>query len=201
MHLNSRLMFQKHARHYFKPGMRILEIGPDAFPSTLQNSVDVDNLDWQTMDMYQSSKLTFVNDQPYTFPVPDQYFDMVISANVAEHVQALWLWMPEVARVCKPGGLVITVNPVSYPYHEAPVDCWRIYPEGMRALYQHAGLTVEESCFECLEVSSSRRRLPGLSTAKQSLSRRVVWTLLGLVGFPVECAFDTVTIGRKPKQG
>ena len=34
MHTNSKLLFQKRAREFFRPGMRILEIGPDQFPST-----------------------------------------------------------------------------------------------------------------------------------------------------------------------
>lgn len=175
--------------------MRILEIGPDRFPSTLRSCVRDTSIQWQTMDMYQCEKLDFTNLQPYEFPIPDESFDLIVSANVAEHVQALWKWMPEVARVCRRGGRVVTINPVSYPYHEAPIDCWRIYPEGMRAVYAEAGLTVVHAGFECLEVSANRRRLPGVSTSKQSKMRRMVWLMLGLTGFPVECAFDAVTVG------
>ncbi|MFN9292928.1 MAG: class I SAM-dependent methyltransferase [Planctomyces sp.] len=195
MHLNSRLLFEKYAVPLIQPGMRVLEIGPDRFPSTLRSCVKTSSIQWLTMDMYDSERLDFTNLQPYQFPIPDESFDIVVSANVAEHVQALWKWMPEVARVCSRGGRVVTINPVSYPYHEAPIDCWRIYPEGMRAVYAEAGLTVEHSSFECLEVSQNRRRLPGVSTSKQSAARRFVWSLLGLGGFPVECAFDAVTVG------
>jgi hypothetical protein len=34
-------------------------------------------------------------------------------------------------------GMSSSVNPVSWVFHEAPVDCWRIYPEGMKALLEH----------------------------------------------------------------
>ena len=34
MHTNSRLLFQKRARGFFRPGVRVFEIGPDKFPST-----------------------------------------------------------------------------------------------------------------------------------------------------------------------
>jgi hypothetical protein len=99
--------------------------------------------------------------------------------------------MKEVARVCKPGGLVITLNPTSWPYHEAPVDCWRIYPEGMRALSEECGLEVVVCEFECLEIEPSAVRLPGRSATRRA-SR-----IAKLLRQPVECAFDTVTVARK----
>lgn len=68
------------------------------------------------------------------FPVPSDSYDILLSGRVIEHVRKIWRWFPEVARMCKPGGLVMTMNPVSWHYHEAPVDCWRPYPGGMKAL-------------------------------------------------------------------
>ena len=51
-----------------------------------------------------------------------------------EHVSRIWLWIKELERITKPGGKIILISPISWPYHEAPIDCWRIYPEGMKAL-------------------------------------------------------------------
>jgi ubiquinone/menaquinone biosynthesis C-methylase UbiE len=62
--------------------------------------------------------------------------------GVLEHVRKPWIWIEELARVCKPRGLVITINPVSWPCRETPVDCWRAYPEGIRALYEEGNLEV-----------------------------------------------------------
>lgn len=84
-------------------------------------------------------------------PASDDTFDLVLSGSVIVHVRRPWQWMEELARVCRPGGVVATVGPVSWPYHEAPVDCWRVYPEGMRALCEDAGLVVEFSACESLE--------------------------------------------------
>jgi len=106
--------------------------------------------------------------------------------------------MKEVARVCKPRGLVITVNPVSWPYHEAPYDCWRIYPEGMRALYEETGLRVLMSCFDSLEEPGYRRYIPGESLEALSPKARLAYRVLGRVlGFPVKRSYDTITIGEK----
>lgn len=197
MHLNSQLLFSKFAVPYFQPSMKVLEIGPDCIPSTLQSTEGLPDLKWETIDLYDAPELTYKANSEYEFPCESETFDIVVSANVAEHVREVWTWMRELARVCKKGGLVITINPVSFPYHEAPVDCFRIYPEGMKAIYKNAGLFVEISTFDSLELPNYHRRLPGLSINKQSFGRRTAWKLLGLLGMPVECAFDTITIGRK----
>lgn len=48
--------------------------------------------------------------------------------------------MRELTRITKPNGYVITVNPVNWAYHANPVDCWRIFPEGAKALHEECGL-------------------------------------------------------------
>jgi hypothetical protein len=102
----------------------------------------------------------------------------VLSGNVIEHVRKIWVWIKEVARATKVGGLVITINPCSWPYHEIPVDCWRAYPEGMRALYDEARLEVLYLTWESLESVSSKRRLPGRSSEWQTPRLRLIdcWT-------------------------
>src|SRR3954463_14610157 len=140
MHTNSRLLFEQYAVPWFKPTMRVLEIGPDSFPSTYRQLVRDESLEWHTIDMYDSPKLTYPNSGEYSFPIADESYDVVLSGQVIEHVRKPWLWLPELARVTKVGGLVITINPVSWNYHEAPYDCWRIFPEGMKALCEDSSL-------------------------------------------------------------
>jgi SAM-dependent methyltransferase len=202
VHPNSELLFETYARSYFRPGMRVLEIGPDLFPSTFQKLVADDSIGWDTLDLAEShipDHLTYKTLSEYEFPIEDDAYDIVVSGNVIEHVRHVWRWMPEVARVCKVGGLVITINPVSWPYHEAPVDCWRIYPEGMRALYEEASLTVLFSIFDALEGKRSGHRsfLPGRAPIWQPWQLRLFFRIFGPLGFPVEAAYDAITIGVK----
>lgn len=42
MHTNSKLIFKKHALSYFNSNTRVLEFGPDSFPSTYQKIVNND---------------------------------------------------------------------------------------------------------------------------------------------------------------
>lgn len=201
MHTNSKLLFEKYARSYFRPGMRVLEIGPDKFPSTYQAIVGDDSLVWETLDLHQSPQLTFCASSEYRFPILDNTYDIVLSGQVIEHVRRIWLWMQELVRVCKVGGFVITINPVSWPYHEAPVDCWRAFPEGMKALYEDSSLEVLLSLWDSLEIPNYRRYIPGRSPEDQSFKARTAYRILGRLGLPVERAYDAITIGKKLDNG
>ena len=102
MHTNSALLFQKYAAPYFLENKRALEIGPN-FPShykILSKNVAT----WDTLDIYQDPRLTHVAMSEYSFPIADNSYDIVLSGQVIEHVRKIWVWMKEVARVCKIGG-------------------------------------------------------------------------------------------------
>lgn len=199
MHLNSKLLIQKYASPYFKTGLKVLEIGPDQIPSTIQD-IAGEGLKWHTLNIFNDERLTYPSSPEYKFPIPDAEYDIVISANVIEHVKMIWRWMPELARITKKGGHVITVNPVSWGYHEDPVDCWRIYPEGMKALYGEAGLKVEHSVAENLESMilynkpfNTLKMWPGSSMN----SKKIIDRLKMAIGYPVMASIDTITIGTK----
>lgn len=212
MHLNSRLVFERHAVGFIESGKRVLEIGPDAKPSTYQSLVTASDVEWTTVDLVydpnrgrrfasDGSGVDYAMTDPYSLPFPDESFDVVVSGQVLEHVPRVWAWFVEIARVCRPGGYILTVNPVSWPYHEAPVDCWRVFPEGMRALCTEAGLQVLTSQVYALEPRISRRTYPGEShrwnvatTRRTQLKDRIRCAL----GWPTPTALDTLTIARKP---
>ena len=190
MHRNSLLLFDRYARSHFKPGTRVLEIGPDVV-SEFERKVADPTIKWETIDIFEHPRLTYTAKGLYEFPIPDQTFDVVFSAQVLEHVKAVWRWIREVARVCKSGGVVITINPVNWGYHEVPVDCWRVYPEGMRALYDEGGLNMELCKYESLESAADRMNWKSLKwVAKKMLGR----PNNGEPFFPV----DTISIGRRP---
>lgn len=181
--------------------MSVLEIGPDAVPSTYQRIVADGSIVWHTLDIREDrGPLTYCAGSEYDFPVESNSYDIVLSGQVLEHVRQVWTWMRELARVCKVGGLVITISPVSWPYHEAPIDCWRVFPEGMKALCDYASLSVRLSRWESLEANG-HRHIPGQSAEWQTLRMRRAYRLLGIFGFPVECAYDTITIGEKVQNG
>jgi len=201
MHQNSLLLFEKVAKPYFRGGMRVLEIGPWGIPSAYQQSVGDDSVHWDTLDICENPELTFSAVPEYEFPVEDNTYAIVLSGQVLEHVPKPWVWIKELSRVCNVNGFVITINPVSWPYHEAPVDCWRAFPAGMAALYEDAGLRVLFSTFESIEGERFSCTIPGTGLDFQSPRRRSLYRRLERFGVPVECAYDTITIGQKTVTG
>lgn len=197
MHLNSKLLFKKYAVEHFAGPKKVLEVGPDGFPSTYQTMAGNPSLQWDTTDMAKFDWITYPGAAEYSLPIPDEQYDVVMSAQVIEHVRKPWVWMKELVRVCKVGGKVITINPVSWPYHEAPIDCWRAFPEGMKALYEDSNLKVLLCKWESLEVPNYKRYIPGRSPHAQQPRLRTAYAFLGKFGFPVERAEDTITIGVK----
>lgn len=75
-------------------------------------------------------------------------FDIVISGQCLEHVAAPWEWIKQVKSLSKPGGLIILIAPWRHEYHPYPIDAWRVFPEGMRALLESVELKVKEVGFD-----------------------------------------------------
>lgn len=89
----------------------------------------------RVLDVANGPNVDLVSADPYRFPVADGSYDAVISGSTMEHVQAIWLWIPELVRVLRPAGYLLIVTHWSFPEHKYPVDCWRIMPDGMRYLF------------------------------------------------------------------
>src|SRR5207237_1111108 len=142
MHHNSFEVFRRFGLPFFQPGMAVLEIGPDPhwFCKTL---VERSGVRYRFADLGNpgGGQPQFVAmTGEYALDCPDDVFDIVFAANVIEHVRKPWIWLHELRRITRASGLVICVNPVSWPYHAAPVDCWRLLPEAYRALFEETDL-------------------------------------------------------------
>ena len=72
----------------------------------------------------------------------DESFEVIISGQAFEHIEYPWLIIEEMNRVLKKNGLICIVAPSRGPEHKYPVDCWRYYPDGFRALAKWANLEV-----------------------------------------------------------
>jgi ubiquinone/menaquinone biosynthesis C-methylase UbiE len=53
----------------------------------------------------------------YSLPFPDEHFDTVIAMGVLEYLDEPWKGLEEMARVAKPGGVIV----VSYPNVQSPM--------------------------------------------------------------------------------
>ncbi len=96
---------------------------------------------YRGLDLQPGDNVDVVLADPYRWlELADASVDVLVSGQTLEHVEFPWLTFAEIARVLRPGGIACLIAPASGPEHRYPVDCWRIYPDGMRALARHAGL-------------------------------------------------------------
>ena len=198
MHQNSLLLFERYAKAFFAPTARVLEIGPNIFPSDYCRMSGIPVEQWDTLDLRNDPRLTYPNAPEYHYPIAENTYDIVISGQVMEHVRKIWRWVRELERICKPGGHVIIICAVSWPYHAGPVDCWRSYPEGMKDLLEdHTSLEIVECRCESLETPQYKRHTPGRSLEWMNPKLRWFYRIAGKFGFPVECSYDLLTIAKK----
>jgi len=95
------------------------------------------------LDVNPGPNVDYVPSNPYEWPeFEDDAFDVIVSGQAFEHIEYPWLIIQEMARVLKKNGLICIVAPSRGPEHKYPVDCWRYYPDGLRALAKWANLQV-----------------------------------------------------------
>lgn len=121
----------------------IVDLGSQDINGTYRPIFENPNWKYIGVDMAAGENVDVVLADPYHWKeVPAASADVVISGQAFEHVEWFWLTMLQIERVLKPGGLCCVIAPAGGPEHQYPVDCWRFYPDGFRALARYAGLEV-----------------------------------------------------------
>jgi SAM-dependent methyltransferase len=77
-----------------------------------------------------------------TFPFPDASFDSLITSEVLEHVFNPDRFVSEMARVLRPGGVLLLTVPFVWDEHEQPVDYGRYSSYGLRHLLEKGGFEI-----------------------------------------------------------
>ncbi len=98
------------------------------------------------LDVNPGPNVDYVPSDPYCWPeLQDESFDVIVSGQAFEHIEYPWLIIEEMNRILKTNGLICIVAPSRGPEHKYPVDCWRYYPDGFRALAKWVNLEVLEA--------------------------------------------------------
>jgi SAM-dependent methyltransferase len=98
------------------------------------------------VDLAPGKNVDLVLHDPYDWrELKTQSIDVLVSGQTLEHTEFFWETILEVARVLKPEGLCCIIAPASGNEHRFPLDCWRIFTDGFRALARYAGLEVLHS--------------------------------------------------------
>lgn len=123
--------------------LRVLDVGSMDVNGSYRQFFDDPAWSYTGLDMEAGNGVDVVLPQPYDWSaVASGSFDVVISGQAFEHIEFPWVTILEVARVLRPGGLLCLIVPSGGYEHRYPVDCWRYYPDGIRALARWADLDV-----------------------------------------------------------
>jgi SAM-dependent methyltransferase len=133
---------------YLRPeeALRVLDIGSYDVNGSYRPLFQA-NPGWryEGADMQAGPNVDHVLVDPYRWTLPDQSYDLIVSGQAFEHIKFFWLTWREVVRVLKPGGLIFLIAPSRGVEHRHPVDCWRFYRDGFRALGELEALEVLEA--------------------------------------------------------
>jgi ubiquinone/menaquinone biosynthesis C-methylase UbiE len=129
---------------------KVLDVGCGEGNSEKKFKAYRTNLEWFGLDIAESPEVNArekTKSNFYTFdgvqiPFEDNYFDIIYSNQVFEHVRYPEALLKEIYRVLKPDGYFI--GSVSYlePYHS--FSFWNYTPYGFKEILAQAGLSVLE---------------------------------------------------------
>lgn len=123
--------------------VNVLDVGSYNVNGTYKQMVVDRGWKYAGLDIQPGENVDIVSVDPYHFPVLSNTYDIVMTGSTMEHVEAIWLWIPELVRVLKVGGMLAIVTHWQFKEHRYPVDCWRIMPDGMHYLFDQTRRLVD----------------------------------------------------------
>ncbi len=128
---------------FLPEGARVLDAGAGEgqyahhFPRQRYTGVDlgVGDTDWNYAGLDAVEDLN-------ALPFPDATFDAALNIVTLEHLREPARALCEMARVLKPGGVLLLIAPHEWEVHQAPHDYFRYTCHGLRFLLEQAGLEV-----------------------------------------------------------
>jgi SAM-dependent methyltransferase len=141
-------------RHY-----RVVDFGSrvsDGQRSTHRDLLEGYNVDYVGVDIEPGRNVDVVMPKPYTVPLRTSSVDIVLSGQVFEHIPFFWASFLELARILRPGGLILLTVPSRGHTHDV-YDCWRVYPDGLRALAAMSLLELLEGGTDFPPTTDGRR--------------------------------------------
>jgi SAM-dependent methyltransferase len=165
MHPSAAEDFKRFVDKYLDPAkpLRIADVGSYNENGTLRELLP-DGAPWEYVgfDIQPGPNVDVVIDSPdpWVYATDNGFpiFDVVVSSQVVEHVRRPWKWIKTLANLCRMGGLIYVSTPNTIIYHPYPIDCWRIWPDGMRELFKEAELEEIECYAEGIDTTGIARK-------------------------------------------
>ncbi|MGY2047806.1 class I SAM-dependent methyltransferase [Methylobacterium sp. JK268] len=196
-------LFEKAIHHYLrdKQNIRILEVGSGdgslvkAFVDAGYDAFGCDIVEGRfSRYMKDSSRVLPIQIRPYKLPFGDNYFDVVLSANVLEHVNNKEETALEIRRVLKNGGLTINAFPSKWyiplePHIKVPFVSWMWpnVPELWIKIWAHLGIRNEyQTDMSAKEVFMDNKRFctEAINYISREKYRKIFQDIFTEIDFP-----------------
>ena len=147
MHLSSYKHMQQLVDRYLSPltSAQIYDLGSYDVNGSYRPLFLREGWVYKGIDLEAGPNVDIVLQSPYKLPLADNSADVIVSGQAFEHIEYFWLTLLELVRILKPGGMFFLLAPSRGPEHRYPVDCWRFYRDGYRALAKYGSLELLES--------------------------------------------------------
>lgn len=96
------------------------------------------DLEWVGVDQEEGFNVDAVADAEH-LPYSDGYFGSAVCSEMLEHAWDPRAVLSELARVVRPGGVVLLTTLFAFPYHAYPDDYWRFSESCLARLGREAG--------------------------------------------------------------
>ena len=132
----------EYSQHFNSSPNRVLDFGSYDVNGSYR-SLFTKSWHYTGIDLQDGPNVDLVPTNPYKWAeINNEECDLFISGQALEHCEYFWLVFEEIYRVLKPNGIACIIVPSSGPEHKHPVDCWRFFPDGMKAVCKYSGLKV-----------------------------------------------------------
>ncbi len=123
--------------------LKIVDLGSCDYNGSYRPLFNQSPWDYVGVDLQPGTNVDVVLRDPYHWrEFKSESVDVVVSGQTFEHTEFFWETILEIARILKPQGLCCIIAPATGPEHRYPLDCWRIFADGFRALARYADLEV-----------------------------------------------------------
>jgi SAM-dependent methyltransferase len=123
--------------------LKIVDLGSCNYNGTYRPLFDQSPWHYIGVDLRAGENVDVALRDPYHWrEFKSESIDVVVSGQTFEHTEFFWESILEIARILRPHGLCCIIAPAAGPEHRFPLDCWRIFADGFRALARYAGLEV-----------------------------------------------------------
>ena len=152
-------------RKYVSPGHRLLDAGCGRymkFCKELSDTARVVGIDLDSVLETDNQRAPFgIRGDLSRLPFPSNYFDIVISRSVVEHLEDPPRVFREFCRVLRPGGKVVIVTPNKYDYVSliAAVTSYRLHRGLVSRIFRVSEHDVFPTLYRANTLSSIRRTL------------------------------------------